>query len=248
MKLKLLMVFIFVAITILALNGAASALIFDFVGNNAKQWFDEFVNNDETTFNEDAGWKLTEDGLTSSDNAATGHQRIGISAEDWADYTYEAKFKYIAFGTYNEAHLYVRWQAQTDNYFFRTIKRNNAGTVGPWSIEWLRKMGGTDNEGDITDDVDVIGDLKVDITYGLRGTIDGQVLSVEFFDGKNWLEAGEVTYPGTYKTGGIGIGRSSCQVAFEYLRVNGNGIPADSMPVESLGKSATTWARIKSAR
>jgi len=244
---KLLISAIFTVIATLALNSIATALIYDFVGADAKKWFNEFVNGDNTTMNEDAGWELTADGLTSNNNVGTGHQRIGFSA-DWTDYTIEAKFQYLAFGTYQESHLYVRWQDQADNYFFRTIERNNAGTVGPWSIEWLRKVAGTDNEGDITDSTKIIADLKKDTIYGLRGTIKNQLLTVEFFNGKEWLEAGEVTYPGTYKTGGIGVGRSSCQIAWQYVKVNGNGILADSQPVESLGKLATNWGSIKSLR
>jgi len=90
--------------------------------------------------------------------------------------------------------------------------------------------------------------LKEKTLYGFRGDIKGDTLTVEFFNGKDWLPAGEVKYPGTYKKGGIGVGRSSSQVAWQYLRVNGTGIPVDSMPVESLGKLATTWSSIKANR
>jgi len=244
MKNRWFILTIAIALALFALNNLASALTYDFVGNNAEKWFDEFVNGENTTVNEDAGWALTEKGLTPSDNVATGHQRIGFVA-DWKDYTVEAKFQFLKFGTYNESHLYVRWQAQTDNYFFRTIKRNNAGTVGPWSIEWLRKIGGTDNEGDITDDTNVIADLKENTIYGLRGKVTGQVVDVDFFNGSKWVPAGSVTYPGTYETGGVGVGRSSCQVAWQYISVNGAGILSDATPVEVLGKSATTWGVIK---
>ena len=245
MRNKLLIFAIFTVIATLVLNSIATALIYDFVGADAKKWFEEFVNGDDTTIGGgDAGWELTKDGLTTDNTLPSGHQRIGFSA-DWTDYTVEAEFKFLIFGTYNESQLYVRWQDEPNNYFFRTIARNNAGTVGPWSIEWLRKVVGTDNEGDITDNVNVIANLEKDTIYGLRGTIENQLLTVEFFNGKEWLEAGEVTYPGTYETGGIGVGRSSCQVAWQYIRVNGSGIPADSLSVESLGKLATTWAAIK---
>jgi hypothetical protein len=251
MKHKLPIFIVFIAVAILLLNNIASAMIFDFVGKDAKKWFDEFTANKLTTMatsgGEASSWKLTADGLTTDDNVGTGHQRIGISA-DWTDYTLEGKFQYLKFGTYHEAHLYVRWQDAANNYFFRTIKRNNAGNQSFWSIEWLRKVAGTDNEGDITDDVKVIADLKEKTTYGLRGKIEKQVLTVEFFNGKEWLAAGSVTYPGTFTKGGIGVGRSSCQVAWQYIKVNGAGIPADSISVESLGKLATNWGSIKSLR
>jgi len=248
MRNKLLIFAIFTVIATLVLNSIATALIYDFVGKDAKKWFDEFVNNKQATMGGgDAGWKLTADGLSSDDNVGTEHQRIGIPA-DWTDYTLEAKFQYLKFGTYHESHLYVRWQDEANNYFFRTIKRNNAGNQSFWSIEWLRKVGATDNEGDITDDVKVIADLKEKTIYGLRGKIEKQTLTVDFFNGKEWLEAGSVTYPGTFTKGGIGVGRSSCQVAWQYVKVNGSGIPADSQPVESLGKLATNWGSIKSLR
>jgi len=245
MKSKWFVLTIAVTLALFALNNLASALTYDFVGNNAKQWFEEFVNGDNTSMNEDAGWTLTADGLTANDNVGTGHQRIGIAAADWTDYTVEAKFKFLKFGTYNESHVYCRWQDEKNNYFFRTIKRNNAGNQNFWSIEWLRKVAGTDNEGDVTDDVNIIADLKVNTIYGLRGKVTDQVVDVEFFNGSKWLAAGSITYPGTYKTGGIGVGRSSCQVAWQYISVNGAGIPSDATPVEALGKSATTWGELK---
>ena len=248
MRNKLLIFAIFTVIATLVFNSIATALIYDFVGKDAKKWFDEFANNKNTTKGGgDAGWKLTADGLISDNNVGTGHQRIGFSA-DWTDYTLETKFQYLTFGDWNESHVYVRWQDEANNYFFRTIKRNNGGDKNFWSIEWLRKVGAADSEGDITDDKNIVGGLKDKTIYGFKGDIKGDTLTVEFFNGKDWLPAGEVKYPGTYKKGGIGVGRSSCQVAWQYLRVNGTGIPADSMPVESLGKLATTWSSIKANR
>jgi hypothetical protein len=73
-------------------------------------------------------------------------------------------------------------------------------------------------------------------------------MTVSFFNGKDWLTAGDVKYPGTYKTGGVGVGRSSSQVAWQYISINGAGILSDATPVEALGKSATTWGSIKSVR
>jgi len=237
---------IVVTIALFALNNLASALTYDFVGKDAKKWFDEFTASNLTTKGGgDAGWKLAIEGLTTDDNVGTGHQRIGISSTTWTDYTVEAKFQFLKFGTYNESHVYVRWQDEANNYFVRTIKRNNAGDQNFWSIEWLRKVAGTDNEGDVTDDVKVITGLKEKTIYGLRAKIAGQVVNVDFFNGTAWLTAGPVTYPGTYTKGGIGVGRSSCQVAWQYISVNGAGIPADGTPVESLGKLSTTWGGLK---
>ncbi|MEK7398810.1 MAG: hypothetical protein AAB116_17905, partial [Candidatus Poribacteria bacterium] len=94
---KLPIFIVFIAIIILLLNNIASAMIYDFVGKDAKKWFDEFANNKSATKGGgDAGWKLTADGLTTDDNVGTGHQRIGIPA-DWTDYTHEGKFQYPKF-------------------------------------------------------------------------------------------------------------------------------------------------------
>jgi hypothetical protein len=248
MKSKWFILTIVVTLALLTLNNLASALTYDFVGADANNWFKEFVNGADTTMNEDAGWVLTTDGLTTNDKVDTGHQRIGISSTTWTDYTVEAKFQFVKFGTYNESHIYLRWQDAPNSYVIRTIKRNNAGDQNFWSIEWLRKIAATDNEGDVTDDVNIITDLKEKTTYGLRGKITGQVVDVDFFNGTKWLAAGSVTYPGTYTVGGIGVGRSSCQVVWQYISVNGAGIPGDASPVEALGKSATTWGSIKAVR
>ena len=193
----------------------------------------------------DAGWELTKDGLTTDDNIASDHQRIG-RVYDWDDYTVETQYKYLTLGAHKEAHLYVRWNDEANNYFIRTIGRNNAGAAGgPWSIEWLRKVADANNEGDIGDDL--AGELQADTTYGFRGTIAGQTVTVDFFMDGAWSPAGEVTFEGPHETGGIGVGRATAQVAWQYLRVNGEGIPADGdgTPVEALGKLATTWGRLK---
>ncbi len=222
------------------------ALTYDFVGPDAKKWFDEFVDHKNVEMGGgDAGWKLTKDGLTTDNNVATGHQRIGFE-ENWTDYTFESKYQYLKFGAHKEAHLYIRWNSETDNYYFRTIGRTNGGGAGSgYSIEWLRKVGGGDNEGDITDDKKIVGELKEGEIYGLRGEIKDQTLTVEFFNDNKWLAAGEVKYPGPHKTGGIGVGRATAEVAWQYLRVNGKGIPSDAQPVEALNKMATTWAKLK---
>jgi len=230
-----------IAVTTFMLNSVAAALMFDFVGRDAKKWFDEIVNSPKTTEGGgNAGWELTKDGLTTDANIGTGHQRIGIE-EDWTDYTLESQYTYLTLGAHKEAHLYIRWNDEANNYFFRTIGRGGAG--GAWSIEWLRKVAGGDNEGDIGD---LDGNLEDNTLYGLRGEIKDQTLTVDFFTDGKWDNAvGEVKYPGTFKKGGIGVGRASAHVAFKYLRVNGDGIPKDSTPVEALGKLATTWGRLK---
>ncbi len=222
------------------------ALTYDFVGPDAKKWFDEFVKNKNTTMGGgDAGWKLTKDGLTTDDNIGTGHQRIGV-AQNWTDYTIESKYQYLKFGAHKEAHLYVRWNDEANNYYFRTIGRtNNGGQNSGWSIEWLRKVGATDNEGDITDDKKILGEIKEKEIYGLKGEIKDQTLTVEFFRDNSWRPAGEIKYPGTFKTGGIGVARASAEVAWQYLKVNGPGIQLDAAPVEALNKLATTWGKLK---
>lgn len=222
------------------------ALTFDFVGPEAQKWFDEFVGHANVGMGGgDAGWHLTGDGLTTDDNVGTAHQRIGIFEETWEDYTLESMYQYISWGSHKEAHLYVRWVDEGNNYYFRTIGRDNAGSTAGYSIEWLRKVGGSDNEGDITDDDDIVGELEEGEIYGLRGEISDQLLKVDFFKDGEWKVAGEIEYPGPHDNGGIGVARSSAEVAWQYLRVNGDGIPADNLPVEALDKLATTWAKVK---
>jgi len=223
------------------------ALTFDFVGQDAKKWFNEFVKHKNVELGAgDAGWQLTKHGLTTDNNVGTGHQRIGVFEEKWTDYTIESKYQYLKFGAHKEAHLYIRWVDEGSNYFFRTIGRKNGGGAGSgYSIEWLRKIGGKDNEGDITDDKKIVGELKEKVLYGLRGKIKGQLLTVDFFKGNKWQKAGEIEYPGPHKKGGIGVGRATAEVAWQYLRVNGKGIPKDNLPVEALNKLATTWSKLK---
>jgi len=241
---KLLLVFLFVFV-----NTLGYALTYDFVGPDAKKWFDEFVKSPNMTKSGDAGWHLTGNGLETNDNVGTGHQRIGVK-EDWTDYTLESKYQYVKQGAHKEAHLYIRWNDEKNNYFFRTIGRKNGGGAGSgYSIEWLRKVAGKDNEGDVTkagDDIKILGKLQDKTLYGLRGEIKGELLKVDFFKDNKWIPIGEVKYPGTHKKGGIGVGRATAQVAWKYLKVNGPGIPGDTTTrVEALNKTATTWGKLK---
>jgi len=233
----------------LSVSLVSHALTYDFVGKDAQKWFDEFIKGADTTKSGDAGWRLTANGLETNDNVGTGHQRIGIK-KDWTDYTLESKYQYVKQGAHKEAHLYVRWNGEKDSYFFRTIGRKNGGGAGSgYSIEWLRKVGGKDNEGDLTkagDDIKILGKLADKTLYGLRGEIKGELLKVDFFKDNKWVPIGEVKYPGTHKKGGIGVGRATAQVAWKYLKVNGPGIPKDATtPVEALNRLATTWAKLK---
>ena len=241
---KLLLVFLFVFV-----NTLGYALTYDFVGPDAKKWFDEFVKSPNMTKSGDAGWHLTGNGLETNDNVGTGHQRIGVK-KDWTDYTLESKYQYVKQGAHKEAHLYIRWNDEKNNYFFRTIGRKNGGGAGSgYSIEWLRKVAGKDNEGDVTkagDDIKILGKLQDKTLYGLRGEIKGELLKVDFFKDNKWIPIGEVKYPGTHKKGGIGVGRATAQVAWKYLKVNGPGIPGDTTTrVEALNKTATTWGKLK---
>ena len=241
---KLLLVFLFVFV-----NTLGYALTYDFVGPDAKKWFDEFVKSPNMTKSGDAGWHLTGNGLETNDNVGTGHQRIGVK-KDWTDYTLESKYQYVKQGAHKEAHLCIRWNDEKNNYFFRTIGRKNGGGAGSgYSIEWLRKVAGKDNEGDVTkagDDIKILGKLQDKTLYGLRGEIKGELLKVDFFKDNKWIPIGEVKYPGTHKKGGIGVGRATAQVAWKYLKVNGPGIPGDTTTrVEALNKTATTWGKLK---
>jgi hypothetical protein len=241
---QLLLVSLFVFV-----NTLGHALTYDFVGPDAKKWFDEFIKSPDMTKSGDAGWHLTGNGLETDDNVGTGHQRIGVK-KDWTDYTLESKYQYVKQGAHKEAHLYIRWNDEKNNYFFRTIGRKNGGGAGSgYSIEWLRKVAGKDNEGDLTkdgDDIKILGKLQDKTLYGLRGEIKGELLKVDFFKDNKWIPIGEVKYPGTHKKGGIGVGRATAQVAWKYLKVNGPGIPGDTTTrVEALNKVATTWGKLK---
>ena len=122
---------LFLSVLLILCHQSSYALTFDFVGPDAKKWFKEFVKHDNVELGAgDAGWELTKDGFTTDDNVGTGHQRIGIYEAKWTDYTIESKYQYLKFGAHKEAHLYIRWVDQANNYFFRTIGRKNGAGAG----------------------------------------------------------------------------------------------------------------------
>ena len=79
-------------------------------------------------------------------------------------------------------------------------------------------------------------------TRELRVVVEGDTFQL-WVDGE--LQSEDVN--GTYSTGKIGVWAWSTQASFDDVTVTGDGIK-DTLAVESEGKLATAWGRMKAVR
>ena len=162
-----------------------------------------------------------------------GGQNSGIyfGEENWTDYRMEVKARKLV-GPY--FHLFVRTQEPAVDFYFMEISYNSHTT----SVFMF--SGGAANEitgGPRPKRPDSKDDKGGD-AYTIVFEVEGETLKT-YIDGKLMVE----TEDKTYDKGRPGLGGRDSTVAYEYVEINGKGVPPTA--VEPADKLATLWGELK---
>ncbi len=194
----------------------------------------EFDNEDEI-----ADWELGPDATATVENGmlrleVKNGQDSGIylGAPDWTDYRMEVRARKIQ-GVY--FHLFARVVAPIQDFYFMEISyssnttslfRYDAGTgteITPGDRPARPESKDTNGGDAYTLVIEVEGDT-------FRTFMDGELMMEQVDD--------------TYKAGKLGLGGRDSVVLYEYVDVEGTGIPATTA-VDSKGKLTSAWGRLK---
>ena len=163
-----------------------------------------------------------------------GGQNSGIyfGEESWTDYRMEVGARKLV-GPY--FHLFVRTEEPAVDFYFMEISYNSHTT----SVFMFQ--GGAANEitGGPRPQRPDSKDTKGGDAYTIAFEVEGETLRT-YIDGKLMVE----TQDKTYDKGRPGLGGRDSTVAYEYVEINGPGIPPTA--VEPVDKLAVTWGTLKS--
>ena len=186
-----------------------------------------------------ADWELgpqataeVKDGMLELTVAGGQNSGIYFGEENWTDYRMEVKARKIN-GPY--FHLFVRTQEPAVDFYFMEISYNSHTT----SVFMFQ--GGAANEitGGPRPQRPDSKDTKGGDAYTIVFEVEGLTLKT-YIDGKLMVE----TEDKTYDKGRPGLGGRDSTVAYEYVEINGEGIPPTA--VEPADKLATLWGELKS--
>ena len=186
-----------------------------------------------------ADWELgpqataeVKDGLLELTVAGGQNSGIYFGEDNLTDYTMEVRARKKEGTPY--FHLFARVQKPALDFYFMEISYNSNTT----SVFMFQ--GGAANEitGGPRPPRPNSKDTKGGDAYTLVFEIKGETIKT-FIDGKLMVETNDKTY----KDGRPGLGGRDSTVWYEYVEINGPGIAPTS--VESAGKLATVWGKLK---
>lgn len=160
---------------------------------------------------------------------------VGIVAGDlgWSDYTLEMETTLVE-GKYT--YWMVRVQDDPTSYY--ALERNDTNSAPIW-----RRDAGKHKK--IGNDVALPADHAKSHIWKIEAK--GETITA-YIDGKQLLSAKDATY----KKGRIGLGGHNSAsatgkniITFDYVKVEGTGIPSDVSAVKSIDKLAGTWGSLK---
>ena len=186
-----------------------------------------------------ADWELgpqatakVKDGMLELTVAGGQNSGIYFGEDNWTDYRMEVKARKLV-GPY--FHLFVRAQEPAVDFYFMEISYNSHTT------SLFMFSGGAANEitgGPRPKRPDSKDDKGGD-AYTMVFEVEGETLRT-YIDGKLMVETNDKTYD----KGRPGLGGRDSTVAYEYVEINGEGVPPTA--VEPADKLAITWAELKS--
>ena len=186
-----------------------------------------------------ADWELgpqatakVKDGMLELTVAGGQNSGIYFGEDNWTDYRMEVKARKLV-GPY--FHLFARVQEPAVDFYFMEISYNSHTT----SIFMF--SGGNANEitGGPRPKRPDSKDTKGGDAYTIVFETEGETVRT-YIDGKLMVENQDKTYD----KGRPGLGGRDSTVLYEYVEINGEGIPPTA--VEPTGKLTTTWGELKS--
>ena len=186
-----------------------------------------------------ADWELgpqatakVKDGMLELTVAGGQNSGIYFGEDNWTDYRMEVKARKLV-GPY--FHLFARVQEPAVDFYFLEISYNSHTT------SLFMFSGGAANEitGGPRPKRPDSKDAKGGDSYTIVFETEGETLRT-YIDGKLMVENQDKTYD----KGRPGLGGRDSTVLYEYVEINGEGIPPTA--VEPVDKLAITWAELKS--
>ena len=164
-----------------------------------------------------------------------GGQNSGIyfGEDNWTDYRMEVRARKAA-GPY--FHLFVRTQEPTVDFYFMEISYNSHTT----SLFMFKGGAGNEITGGPRPKRPDSKDTKGGDAYTIVFEVEGQTIRT-YIDGELMVEQEDKTYD----KGRPGLGGRDSTVLYEYVEINGPGIPPTA--VEAAGKLAVTWGDLKNS-
>ena len=185
-----------------------------------------------------ADWELgpqatakVKDGMLELTVAGGQNSGIYFGEDNWSDYRMEVKARKVV-GPY--FHLFARVQEPAVDFYFLEISYNSHTT------SLFMFSGGAANEitGGPRPKRPDSKDTKGGDAYTIVFETEGETLRT-YIDGKLMVENQDKTYD----KGRPGLGGRDSTVLYEYVEINGEGIPPTA--VEPADKLAITWAELK---
>ena len=185
-----------------------------------------------------ADWELgpqatakVKDGMLELTVAGGQNSGIYFGDDNWTDYRMEVKARKLV-GPY--FHLFARVQEPAVDFYFLEISYNSHTT------SLFMFSGGAANEitGGPRPKRPDSKDAKGGDAYTIVFETEGETLRT-YIDGKLMVENQDKTYD----KGRPGLGGRDSTVLYEYVEINGEGIPPTA--VEPADKLAITWAELK---
>ena len=185
-----------------------------------------------------ADWELgpqatakVKDGMLELTVAGGQNSGIYFGEDNWSDYRMEVKARKVV-GPY--FHLFARTKEPAVDFYFMEISYNSHTT------SLFMFSGGAANEitGGPRPKRPDSKDTKGGDAYTIVFETEGETLRT-YIDGKLMVENQDKTYD----KGRPGLGGRDSTVLYEYVEINGEGIPPTA--VEPADKLAITWAELK---
>ena len=186
-----------------------------------------------------ADWELgpqatakVKDGMLELTVAGGQNSGIYFGEDNWTDYHMEVRARKIV-GPY--FHLFVRTQEPAVDFYFMEISYNSHTT----SLYMFQGGAGNEITGGPRPQRPDSKDTKGGDAYTIVFETEGLTLRT-YIDGKLMVEQEDKTYD----KGRPGLGGRDSTVLYEYVEINGVGIPPTA--VEPVDKLAITWGALKS--